>query len=56
MIHNELLPIFKYDLNNFSGREFGFIMASEEFIHQIKDIHDFYQVLGFTDDMQRNGE
>ncbi|MDP3088267.1 MAG: hypothetical protein Q8M99_08820 [Methylotenera sp.] len=56
MIHNEQLPEFKCDLSHFSGRKSGCIMANEEIIHQIKDTHDFYQALGFTDNIHNNGE
>jgi hypothetical protein len=56
MTHNEPLPKFDYDLKHFSCRSFGCVMVSEEIIHQIKDTHDFYLALGFTDDMQKNGE
>jgi hypothetical protein len=50
------LPKFEYDFTFPYTRNFGWIMAGDVLIHEVSDINDFYQSLGFTEAMHCNGE
>jgi hypothetical protein len=51
----EQLPRFEYDFTYPFNRNYRWIMAGEEMIHQVYDINDFYKSLGFTEDIHKKG-
>jgi hypothetical protein len=55
-LHIKKLPKFEYDLRHTFDINYGSIRAGNVLIHQIADTNDFYQSLGFTEEMHRNGE
>ncbi len=49
------IPHFQYTLGSPSNLNNGYITLGEEKIHRISDVDEFYEALGYTEEIKKSG-